>query len=45
MLNLVATVFGIGAVVAMTAIAAGLVYVGLNEESHAHEAARAEAAD
>ncbi len=47
MMNLVAAVFGAGVVVAMTAMAAALVYVGLNEESYAHAAAQeaAEAAD
>lgn len=45
MLNVIAAVFGAGVVVAMAAIAAGLVYVGLNEESYAHSAAAAEAAD
>jgi len=45
MLNLVAAVFGAGVVVAMAAIALGLVYAGLNEDSYAHEAAEAQAAD
>lgn len=40
MVSLVAAVFGIVFLVAMTAMGVGLVYVAMNEESHAHTAAQ-----
>jgi flagellin-like protein len=43
MVSFIAGVFGVAVLVAMTLMAAALIYVGFNEESYAHAAAQAEA--